>query len=311
MHRAVLLLVLVLAGCGGAAAPPAQLQSVTVATPSKSLSQLSLFVAIQRGFFKEQGLDVQLKEMAPPAQVAAVAAGEVDFTTAIGSSIQANARGLPIKTVLVLADKPQHVLMARKEISDPKQLAGKIVGISARGSTTERELQVVLAQNGLKEQDVQILALGDSANTVAAMAAGRIDATVLPVPDNFIAEKEAGAHTLVDIAKVMSAPLSGLTASEKRLKERPDQTVALIKAILKGTAFTKSNKVEATQLIAQFTGVDAATAAQAYELVRDTYADSGIVSDEAIRNTQTDPSAAAALNVAQAVDWSFAKQAKP
>jgi len=304
-------LVLLLAGCGGMAAPPAQLQPVTIATPSKSLSQLSLFVAIQRGFFKEQGLDVQLKEMAPPAQVAAVAAGEVDFTTAIGSSIQANARGLPIKTVLVLADKPQHVLMARKEISDPKQLAGKIVGISARGSTTERELQVVLGQNGLKEQDVQILALGDSPNTVAAMAAGRIDATVLPVPDSFIAEKEAGAHTLVDIAKVMSAPLSGLTASEKRLKEKPDQTVALIKAILKGTAFTKSNKAEATQLIAQFTGVDAATAAQAYELVRDTYADSGIVSDEAIRNTQTDPTAAAALNVAQAVDWSFAKQAKP
>jgi ABC-type nitrate/sulfonate/bicarbonate transport system substrate-binding protein len=142
------------------------------------------------------------------------------------------------------------------------------------------------------------------------MAAGRIDATVLPVPDNFIAEKEAGAHALVDIAKVMSAPLSGLSASDKKVKEQPDQVVALIKATLKGTAFTKGSKAEAVQLIAQFTGVDQATAGQAYDLVRDTYTDTGMVSDDSIRNTIVEPSAAAALNVAQAVDWSFAKQAK-
>ena len=310
MHRlAAVFALALLTACGSTAAPPPP-RSVTIATPSRSLSQFSLFVAIQRGYFRELGLDVQLKEMAPPAQVAAVAAGEVDYTTAIGSSVQANARGLPIKTVLVLADKPQHVLMARKDIIDVKQLAGKVVGISARGSTTERELQVVLAQNGLSEQAVQILALGDSPNTVAAMAAGRIDATVLPVPDNFIAEKEAGAHTLVDIAKVMSAPLSGLSASDKKVKEQPDQVVALIKATLKGTAFTKSSKAEAVQLIVQFTGVDQATAGQAYDLVRDTYTDTGMVSDDSIRNTIVEPSAAAALNVAQAVDWSFAKQAK-
>ncbi len=310
MHRlAAVFALALLTACGSTAAPPPP-RSVTIATPSRSLSQFSLFVAIQRGYFRELGLDVQLKEMAPPAQVAAVAAGEVDYTTAIGSSVQANARGLPIKTVLVLADKPQHVLMARKDIIDVKQLAGKVVGISARGSTTERELQVVLAQNGLSEQAVQILALGDSPNTVAAMAAGRIDATVLPVPDNFIAEKEAGAHALVDIAKVMSAPLSGLSASDKKVKEQPDQVVALIKATLKGTAFTKSSKAEAVQLIVQFTGVDQATAGQAYDLVRDTYTDTGMVSDDSIRNTIVEPSAAAALNVAQAVDWSFAKQAK-
>ena len=310
MHRlAAVFALALLTACGSTAAPPPP-RSVTIATPSRSLSQFSLFVAIQRGYFRELGLDVQLKEMAPPAQVAAVAAGEVDYTTAIGSSVQANARGLPIKTVLVLADKPQHVLMARKDITDVKQLAGKVVGISARGSTTERELQVVLAQNGLSEQAVQILALGDSPNTVAAMAAGRIDATVLPVPDNFIAEKEAGAHALVDIAKVMSAPLSGLSASDKKVKEQPDQVVALIKATLKGTAFTKSSKAEAVQLIVQFTGVDQATAGQAYDLVRDTYTDTGMVSDDSIRNTIVEPSAAAALNVAQAVDWSFAKQAK-
>ncbi|HEY8695380.1 MAG TPA: ABC transporter substrate-binding protein [Chloroflexota bacterium] len=312
------LVAVLLSVCGGATLAPSSTpskpspppQTVTVATPSKSLSQLPLYVAIQRGFFKELGLDVQLKEMAPPAQVAAVAAGEVDYTTAIGSSVQAAARGLPVKTVLALAGKPQHVLVASKSITSVKQLAGKTVGISARGSTTERELQVVLGQNGLTEQSVQILALGDSANTVAAMQAGRIDATVLPVPDNFVAEKEAGGHTLVNIAEVMDAPLSGLSTSDKRLHDQPDQIVALIKGALKGTAYIKANKTEAVALIAQFTAIDAATASQAYDLVRDTYADTGIVSDDAIRNTIVDQQAAAALSPSQVVDWTFAKRAQ-
>src|SRR5690349_17388389 len=92
------LVAVAVAGCGGAAAPSSApagsaaarsgqpsatpLRTVTVATPSKSLSQFPLYVAVQRGFMKEVGLDVQMKEMAPPAQVAAVAAGEVDYTTA-------------------------------------------------------------------------------------------------------------------------------------------------------------------------------------------------------------------------------------
>jgi NitT/TauT family transport system substrate-binding protein len=303
-----------LAGCGGSAAQPQStpakpLQAITIATPSKSLSQLPLYVATQRGFFKDAGLDVQLKEMAPPAQVAAVAAGEVDYTTAIGSSVQAAARGLPVKTVLALAGKPQHVLVVSKGITAVKDLAGKTVGISARGSTTERELQVVLGLNGLSEQSVQILALGDSPNTVAAMAAGRIAATVLPVPDNFVAEKEAGGHTLVNIADVMDAPLSGLSTSTKRLQDSPDQVTALIKAALKGTAYLKANKAETTALIAGFTAIDQATAAQAYDLVRDTYTDTGVVSDEAIRNTIVDQQAAAALTPALVVDWTYAKRA--
>jgi len=142
------------------------------------------------------------------------------------------------------------------------------------------------------------------------MQAGRIDATVLPVPDNFVAEKEAGGHTLVNIAEVMDAPLSGLSTSDKRLHDQPDQIVALIKGALKGTAYIKANKTEAVALIAQFTAIDAATASQAYDLVRDTYADTGIVSDDAIRNTIVDQQAAAALSPSQVVDWTFAKRAQ-
>ncbi len=304
-----------IAGCGSNLPTPSQTKAsvapvpVTVATPSKSLSQLPLYVAIQQGFFRELGLEVTLKEMAPPAQVAAVSAGDVDYTTAIGSSLQAAARGLPIKTVLALADKPQHILIASKNVSSVKDLAGKVVGISARGSTTERELQVVLGKNGLTEQSVEIIALGDSANTVAALLSGRIQATVLPVPDNFVAEKEAGGHELVNIAQVMDAPLSGLSSSVTRLEGKPDQVIALIKGALRGTAFIKSHRPETVQMIASFTDIDQATADRAYDLVRDSYADSGIVGDEAIRNTIVDPQAAASLNPSQAVDWTFARKA--
>jgi ABC-type nitrate/sulfonate/bicarbonate transport system substrate-binding protein len=142
------------------------------------------------------------------------------------------------------------------------------------------------------------------------MASNRIQATVLPVPDNFVAEKEAGAHTLVNIAEVMDAPLSGLSTNEKRLKDKPDEVLALVKGALKGTAFVKGNKSEAVSLIAQFTGIDAATAAQSYDVVRDSWSDTGITTDEVMKNVITDPQAAAALNVSQAVDWSFARRAR-
>ncbi|MFI5266813.1 MAG: hypothetical protein ACHQ7M_05480, partial [Chloroflexota bacterium] len=90
----------------------------------------------------------------------------------------------------------------------------------------------------------------------------------------------------------------------------PDQVVALIKGALRGTAYIKANKPETAAIIAQFTAIDAATAAQAYDLVRDTYTDTGIVTDDAIRNTIVDQQAAAALNPSQVVDWSFAKRAQ-
>jgi NitT/TauT family transport system substrate-binding protein len=139
-----------------AAAPP----SLTIATPSRSLSQFPLYVAIQRGFFKEQRLEVQLMEMTPPAQIAAVGSGELDYTTAIGSAAQANARGLSVRVFLVTTDKPQHVLVATPDIQSVQELAGRTVGITARGSTTDHELQVVLALNGLAAGSVQTIPLG-------------------------------------------------------------------------------------------------------------------------------------------------------
>jgi ABC-type nitrate/sulfonate/bicarbonate transport system substrate-binding protein len=144
---------------------------------------------------------------------------------------------------------------------------------------------------------------------VTALSGRRISASVLPVPDNFVAEKQAGTHTLVNIGQVMDAPLSGLAASEKTLKERPEQALALVRGALKGSALAKRNKAEAVALLAQFTGIDADTAAQAYDLVKDTWSDTGTASDDGIRNL-VDPELTASLNVQQAVDWSLVRLAQ-
>src|SRR5215467_1492649 len=100
-------------------------ERATIATPSRGLFEFPVVVAMRKGFFKDEGIDVQKVQMAPTLGVQALVAGDIDYLLAWGSALRAAVTGVPVKNVVGIAGRPLHVLIARPGIQSPKDLRNK------------------------------------------------------------------------------------------------------------------------------------------------------------------------------------------
>ncbi len=117
--------------------------------PTKSLTSMPLFFGKDKGFFAREGIDLDLVLMSPPTAIAALVAGELDFSTTVGAGISATMRGLPIKRILYIQQFVTFALMAAPEIKSVRDLAGKSVGAVALTDATAIAAREILKGNGL------------------------------------------------------------------------------------------------------------------------------------------------------------------
>jgi ABC-type nitrate/sulfonate/bicarbonate transport system substrate-binding protein len=111
----------------------ARAKKIIFAYPSPSTSFLPLVVAQKKGFFDPENLQPELVQIRPAVAIPGLTLGSVDYTTVLGSTIAARMRGIPLVITGVFADKPMDFLVGSRGIVAPKDLKGKIVGISAFG----------------------------------------------------------------------------------------------------------------------------------------------------------------------------------
>ena len=155
----------------------AQSNKIHISAPSKSLSWFPIHLTREKGFYRAEGLDVDYVIMKPQIAMQALIAGDVGYTTALGSTIRAALRNVPLRVVMTIADKPLFALMARPSIDSVEELRGKLIGISSFGASTDTYARALLRRFKLiPNQDVKIIALGGGMNRIAAMEAGAIDA---------------------------------------------------------------------------------------------------------------------------------------
>ena len=108
-----------------------KLTPVRVAYVSRSILDMPYVIARDRGFFREEGLDVEFIFMKAIQTVQALLAGGVDFGTATGTAISAAVNGADVRVVFALTDKPSFDLIAQPNITALQQMRGKKLGISA------------------------------------------------------------------------------------------------------------------------------------------------------------------------------------
>lgn len=107
----------------------AQSQKIRISLSSRSNTNTSYYVAQAKGFFKEEGLEVEFIQINPRLGAMAVLNGDVTFTTSFVSTFRGIVQGLPMKTVLILLKKGVYYLMVRPEIiKDIQDLKGKKAG---------------------------------------------------------------------------------------------------------------------------------------------------------------------------------------
>jgi NitT/TauT family transport system substrate-binding protein len=244
MTLRLLTIVALLAGANGhawCAEKSTKLAPVRIAYVSRSTLDMPYVIARDRGFFREEGLEVEFIFMKAIQTVQAMLAGGVDFGTATGTAISAAVNGADVRVVFALTDKPSFDMIALPNITNVQQMRGKKLGISAPGSLTEILARQILLVNKIPLDQVTMLPLGTSDVTYIALKAGTIDATMLQVPQNFIAQEE-GYRKIAAGADVYRAVQGGLTTTKTVITERPEIVTRVIRATQKALRLIRNDK---------------------------------------------------------------------
>ena len=145
-----LALFLSLAFCG---IPEAAAQKVRVAMPAKSMTFLNFYVGDKFGVYKAEGLDVSLEVIKTDVGVAGMVAGEIDYTTAIGSAMRAAATGVPIKATMFSMDRVLIYMFAKPSIKSIEELkGGKTVSTTGLLATPTSAAKVMARAHGLNPE---------------------------------------------------------------------------------------------------------------------------------------------------------------
>src|SRR5260221_9044431 len=158
-------------------------KKVTIAVGGKTLFYyLPLTIAERKGYFKDEGLEVEIPDFAGGAKaLQALVGGSADMVSgAYEHTINMAAKKQPIKAVVLQAKYSSIALVMSKEKAakyrSPKDLKGWKIGVTAPGSSTNMFVNNLLAKDGLKPTDVSIVGVGTGAGAVAAIEKGEIDA---------------------------------------------------------------------------------------------------------------------------------------
>ena len=254
MIRVVLIAWVVIAALAGQRHPAqsaeksAKLVPVRLAYVSRSILDMPYIIARDRGFFREEGVEAEFVFMKAIQTVQAMLAGGVDFGTATGTAISAAVNGADVRVVFALTDKPSFDMIALPSIANVQQMRGKKLGISAPGSLTEILARQILIANKIPLDQVTLLPLGTSDVTYVALKAGTIDATMLQVPQTFIAQDE-GFRKIAAGADFYRAVQGGLTTTKRVIMERPDVVARVIRATQKALRLIRNDKNFAVEFI--------------------------------------------------------------
>jgi NitT/TauT family transport system substrate-binding protein len=278
-------------------------------------TSLPYVIAEEKGFFKAEGLNVLLIIMQNQIVVNGVLSRHVDYGGTFSNFVGAAMSGAPVKIVMSVMDGADHFLVTSPNIKRVEDLKGKTFGISSFGGTPHGEAVTILRKYGLNpEKDVTFLQVGGSSARYTALESGSIHAAMIVPPFNQLAIKR-GFNQLLGFNDIMSMPVGGLAVHTQKMKEKPDEIVKMIRALIKSLEYIRTRKADILSIIDKQWGIkDADVREGMYREMIGLFSRNGIGPDEAMRNVirlvretrKNLPEAA----IADVADWSFAKKAQ-
>jgi NitT/TauT family transport system substrate-binding protein len=212
------------------------------------------YVAVEKGYYKQAGLEIQFDYKSETDGVALVGANEVQFSLVSGEQVLlARAQGLPVLYVMAWwHDYPVAIAsMPDKGIHSPADLKGKKIGLPGLYGANYVGLRALLNAGGMKEEDVILDSVGY--NQIEALVSGRDDAVVI-YANNEPIQLEAQGYK-VDVLRVADYVLlasNGLLSNEKTIAENPELISKLVQATLKGVAFSLNSPNEAFEICKKY-----------------------------------------------------------
>ncbi len=209
-----------------------------------------LYVAIDKGYFREVGLDVSIDYSFETDAMALVGADKLKFAMVSGEQVLlARAQQLPV--VYTLAWYQQYpvgiVSLKSSNINTPADLKGKRIGVPVLSGASYIGLRALLSAGGLTEQDVTIDVIGF--NQVEALAAGQEDAVVIYVANEPVQLKSKGYEiNVIKVADYLQLVSNGLLTNETTIQENPDLVRRMTIATWRGIEYTSAHPDEAYEI---------------------------------------------------------------
>jgi ABC-type nitrate/sulfonate/bicarbonate transport system substrate-binding protein len=222
-----------------AAQQAGKLRTLRIALPSQTIGATHYYVGKTLKIFESYGFEPQILVLEPRAALAALLTGDLDFYTATGTSTRAALRGVPVRVIMVGLNRPDHVLVASKEITSVEQLRGKVIGGYTANATVNVVLMELLRRKGLKPDEYKILNVGTG--RFAALASGSVPAAVLNGLETVRAVKQ-GFRPLARAAEVIELSTGGLCTSVASIQSKRDVYRAVVQATLESIRITATQK---------------------------------------------------------------------
>ena len=250
----------------------------------RSANQMAPFVAKKKGFFRQEGLDVELIQAGGNICIAGVVSKNVDYTHVFGSVVRAAIKGLPIRAVMSSSDSPDYGLVVRAGIKNFTDLRGKTLAVSRAGGGADVTARLILEKNGLiPDKDVKILPVGSSDEArVAALEQSLVDGITVNIVQALILEKK-GYKILAWAVDEVEFPFNCVCTSTDKIRDQPDEVKKVILSFLRAIKLIREDREQAVSLMMEWSKINKETAEQSYPIVARNFSTTGEPKSEGMK----------------------------
>jgi NitT/TauT family transport system substrate-binding protein len=296
---------------------PAQLalglEPVTVALTSKAFQYTILPIAQERGYLKDEGLELKLVYMQNAPGLQALTTGNVQFSGSGSSALVAISKGgAPFKTVIAANDQVLQWVVVRPNIGSLKDLKGKKVGTTGVASIAAFMFRNILNKHGMDGSKDVVFVDPGPVNRLPSLLSGAVDAAILS-PEERYAAIDQGMKDLMFIGKEVRNSWGTIATSDRFIKENPKMMVGFARAVVKALRYVRQYREGTIAAATKFTELDNALVTRMYDDIAKTFTSNGTVDEEAQRNDLAIVREIAGVTevvpIKRAYDFSFARQA--
>ena len=231
------------------AEPPRKMR---IAIPSIVIDFAPLWIAREKGFFRDERVEAEITYIQGNIRgVQSLLAGDVQVGIA-GSAgpISARAAGEDTVIVAVPMNRLDYTFVARQPIKGPSDLTGKKIGIGSVGGSDEVATRIALEHLGVDPTSVAKLVIGGSAERLAALRSGSIDAANIGGA-TFIGGG-AGLYKVIDLVELgVEFPFTAIFTTRRYAQANREAVLAMIRGYMRGVRFFQQNKEESITITAR------------------------------------------------------------
>jgi NitT/TauT family transport system substrate-binding protein len=258
-------------------------ETIRVSFATLSPAYMDHIVAMDKGYLKEEGLNVEVIRAPGGVATPGLLSGQFQFSSSASSAVSAAVRGGPVKVVYTNLSRPSYTLVSIKsEINSAKDLIGKKIAINSFGDTGHLATILYLKKMGVNPASVLFITVGRNEVRFPALRSGAIDASPLAMRD-VVLMKDQKHTVLADLGKEIQLVWNGVATSNKILAENPQLVERFLRGLAKGREFARRYREETIAFIAKRdpTPIDAIKVD--YEVTKAAMTDDGSIPDEVLR----------------------------